>query len=519
MKKTIQLKVFPSKVNNLEFIKSLACKQEGINKHELTDIVIVKRSLDARSSRPFFLLRIDLYIDQNIPEQKEITSQFRDVSDAAEVLVIGAGPAGYFAALELIELGLRPIIIDRGKDVRERRRDLKAIQQEGVVNGDSNYCFGEGGAGTYSDGKLYTRSHKRGKIEKVLRLLVEHGAISDIMIDAHPHIGSNKLPKIISAIRETIESHGGVVRFNSKVVDFILKDNHLKGVKLDGGETIKGSAVILATGHSARDIYKLLDGLDITIEAKPFALGLRIEHPQSIIDKIQYNQTERSPYLPAASYSMACQVERKGVFSFCMCPGGLVVPAATSPGEIVVNGMSLSRRDSAFANSGIVTAIELDELENMGYAGVFASLDFQRDVETKMFNAGDGSQKAPAQRMIDFTEAKLSDTLNSTSYIPGLYSAPLHDLLPSSIYYRLSEGLKQFGKKNTSYFTNDANVIGVESRTSAPVKIPRDKETFMHIGTPALFPCGEGAGYAGGILSAAMDGQNVAKAVRKFINS
>lgn len=517
MKKTIQLKVFPSKVSNLDFIKSLACKQEGIDSTDLTEIVIQKRSLDARSNRPFYLLRVDLYVKEKSPEVIPILDGYKNVDDAPEVIVVGAGPAGYFAALELIELGLRPIVIDRGKDVRDRRRDLKAIQQDGVVNPDSNYCFGEGGAGTYSDGKLYTRSHKRGKIEKVLRLLVEHGAISDILIDAHPHIGSNKLPKIIAAIRETIESLGGTVMFNSKVEDLRVKNRRITGVMLEGGQVVKSKSVILATGHSARDVYKMLHKLEIKIEAKPFALGLRIEHPQSIIDKIQYNQTKRSPFLPAASYSMSCQIEKNGVFSFCMCPGGLVVPAATSPGEIVVNGMSLSRRDSAFANSGIVTSVELDELELLGYAGVFATLDFQKEIEQNMFKAGDGSQKAPAQRMIDFTEGKQSNTLNATSYIPGLYSAELHKILPSAIYYRLAEGLKKFGEKYPTYFTNEANVIGVESRTSAPVKIPRNKESLMHNDIEGLFPCGEGAGYAGGILSAAMDGQNVAKAVNLFL--
>ena len=517
MKKTVQLKIFPNNISNLDFIRRLACKQEGIEEKNLTEIDIVKRSLDARSNRPFFLLRVDLYINEKSPTRTSYLDQFKNVSSAPEVLIIGAGPAGYFAALELIEQGLCPIVIDRGKDVRDRRRDLKAIQQDGIVNPDSNYCFGEGGAGTYSDGKLYTRSHKRGKIEKVLQLLVEHGAASDILIDAHPHIGSNKLPKIIAAIRETIERCGGKIMFNSKVEDFIIQGNKVTGVKIEGGVTINGTSVILATGHSARDIYTLLNRLDITIEAKPFALGLRIEHPQSIIDKIQYNQKDRSAFLPAASYSMSCQIDKKGVFSFCMCPGGLVVPAATAPGEIVVNGMSLSRRDSPFANSGVVTSIELEELEAMGYAGVFASLDFQKAIEKNMFDAGDGSQKAPAQRMIDFIDRKVSTGLNSTSYIPGLFSSKLHDLLPSNIYYRLSEGLKQFGKRNPTYYTNEANLIGVESRTSAPVKIPRDKDSFMHSEMQGLFPCGEGAGYAGGILSAAMDGQNVAKAVHRYV--
>jgi uncharacterized protein len=434
------------------------------------------------------------------------------VSEAKEVIIVGAGPAGYFAAMECIESGLKPIVLDRGKDVRERRRDLKAIQQDGVVNPDSNYCFGEGGAGTYSDGKLYTRSHKRGKIDKVLRLLVEHGANPEILIDAHPHIGSNKLPQIIASIRETIEQHGGKVLFNHKVTDFLIENNEIKGVQC-GDISFYAHQVILATGHSARDIYYLLHQKGVYMEAKPFALGLRIEHPQPYIDQVQYNQNQREDNLPAASYAVVAQVEDQGVFSFCMCPGGLVVPAATAPGEIVVNGMSLSRRDSPFANSGFVTSIELDELEKHGYSGVFASMDFQHVVEKAMFDAGDGSQKAPAQRVEDFVNGKLSPELNPTSYIPGLISAPLHKILPDFVYRRLRKGLIEINKKMKGYLTNEANIIGTESRTSAPIKIPRDAVTYEHVQIKGLYPCGEGAGYAGGIISAAMDGQNVVKAM------
>lgn len=513
MVKQVEIKVFPDKVLDNEYIKTLIHQQMKREVSHIQDIILAKRSIDARGKRPIYLLRYDVYLDEPYIPPVSITSTFNDVSQAEEVIIIGAGPAGYFAALECLESGLKPIVLERGKDVRERRRDLKAIQQDGVVHPDSNYCFGEGGAGTYSDGKLYTRSHKRGKIEKVLRLLVEHGATPDILVDAHPHIGSNKLPQIISAIRDTVERHGGKVLFHHKVTDFVIENQEIKGVQC-GETTFKATKVVLATGHSARDIYYLLQQKGVYMEAKPFALGLRIEHPQSYIDQVQYHQNQREENLPAASYAVVAQVEDQGVFSFCMCPGGLVVPAATAPGEIVVNGMSLSRRDSPFANSGFVTSIELDELEKHGYSGVFASLDFQAVVEKAMFDAGDGSQKAPAQRVEDFVNGKLSPELNPTSYIPGLISAPLHQLLPSFVYQRLRKGLIEINKKMKGYLTNEANIIGTESRTSAPIKIPRDAVTYEHVQIKGLYPCGEGAGYAGGIISAAMDGQNVVKAMK-----
>jgi len=517
MIKQIEVKVFPDKVNDQVFIDSLIKHQTKSDYNKITATVLTRKSIDARGSRPFFILRFDIYLNENYVAHPKFISRYEDVSDQPVVVIIGAGPAGYFAALECLESGLKPVVLERGKDVRERRRDLKAIQQEGVVNPDSNYCFGEGGAGTYSDGKLYTRSHKRGTIEKVLRLLVEHGANPDILTDAHPHIGSNKLPGIIQAIRETIIQYGGEVIFGSRVDDLLIENGKISGAKCH--ETVYfGSAVILATGHSARDIYQLLKHKNISIEAKPFALGLRIEHPQSYIDQKQYHQPEREENLPASSYSVVTQVEGKGVFSFCMCPGGLVVPAATSPGEIVVNGMSLNRRDSAFANSGFVTSIELDELEKYGYKGVFASLDFQRDVEKAMFEAGDGSQKAPAQRVEDFVHGIPSPHLNETSYIPGLISAPLHTILPDFVYKRLRQGLIDIDKKMKGYLTNKANIIGVESRTSAPIRIPRDPISFEHTEVSGFYPCGEGAGYAGGIISAAMDGQNVVEAIKKNIH-
>ena len=518
MIKQVEIKIFPDKIHDSAYINSLIHQQMKGVTARIKDILLIKKSIDARGRRPIYLLKYDVYIDEKFQKPESVISRFKDVSNQAVVIIIGAGPAGYFAALECLESGLKPVILERGKDVRDRRRDLKAIQQNGIVNPDSNYCFGEGGAGTYSDGKLYTRSHKRGTIEKVLRLLVEHGANPDILTDAHPHIGSNKLPGIIQAIRETIIQYGGEVIFGCRVDDLLIENGKISGAKCLE-KVYAGNAVILATGHSARDIYQLLDHKNILIEAKPFALGLRIEHPQSYIDQKQYHQPEREENLPASSYSVVTQVEGKGVFSFCMCPGGLVVPAATAPGEIVVNGMSLNRRDSAFANSGFVTSIELDELEKHGYTGVFASLDFQRDVEKAMFEAGDGSQKAPAQRVEDFVNGITSSDLNETSYIPGLISSPLHTILPPFVYKRLRQGLIDINKKMKGYLTNKANIIGVESRTSAPLRIPRDSVTLQHPNVSGLYPCGEGAGYAGGIISAAMDGQNVVKAIKVNTNT
>lgn len=519
MIQTVEIKIFPDQLDDSPKIQEIIHKKIKVPAPRVKDIILTKRSIDARGQRPVFVLRYDVYIDEKYQPPLPVSSMYKQVSDAQPVLIAGAGPAGYFAALECLILGLKPIVLDRGKDVRERRKDLRAIQQFGIVNPDSNYCFGEGGAGTYSDGKLYTRSHKRGKIDKVLRQLVEHGAKDDILIDAHPHIGSNKLPGIIQAIRETIEQHGGDVLFGKKITDIVTQDNKISGVVCEDGSRYEAESLILATGHSARDIFYLLDKKGWAMEAKDFALGLRIEHPQKMVDKVQYHQEEREENLPAASYAVVAQVEDKGVFSFCMCPGGLVVPAATAPGEIVVNGMSLSRRDSPFANSGFVTSISVEELAAHGYTGTFAALQFQQDVERKMFAFGDGSQKAPAQRVRDFVQGKVSAELNPSSYIPGLIPAPLHELLPDFVYKRLRQGLIDIDKKMKGYLTNEANIIGVESRTSSPVRIPRDDESLMHPDVEGLFPCGEGAGYAGGILSAAMDGQRCAAAVQRFFQT
>ncbi len=517
MIKEVEVRIDLAHVGDEEYLCEKGAKKLSVKRPRIKHWEVMRRSIDARKRNPVYVYRLKFYVDEDPLEKETILSHFHIVKDRPKILIIGAGPAGYFAALELIDLGYRPIIIEQGKDVRSRRKDLKAIQQDGFVNDKSNYCFGEGGAGTYSDGKLYTRSQKRGKIIRVLELLVEHGAQTDILIDAHPHIGSNKLPKIVQNIRETIEQFGGEVHFDTTMTDLILEKGKCTGVIVDGDIQHRAESVILATGHSARDVYRLLHKRGVTIEAKPFALGVRIEHPQTIIDEVQYSRKDRGEHLPAASYSLACQVGERGVFSFCMCPGGLVVPAATAPGEIVVNGMSLSRRDSPFANAGTVVAVEKEDLEAYQDHGVFAGLAFQQAVEQKLFAYGDGSQRAPAQRLTDFVQGSLSTDLAASSYIPTLYPAPMHELLPESIYQRLREGVQQFGKMMRGYYTQEANVIGVESRTSSPVKIPRNKESYMHEDAEGLFPCGEGAGYAGGIVSAAMDGQNVAKAVARYL--
>jgi uncharacterized protein len=516
--KEIELRLSPIEAHDEAAIRKAAAFKLGISENTITDIQTLRRSVDARGRDAVFQLRMAVYTEGVHAPEPALLSTFRDVSEAKKVIIIGAGPAGYFAALELIELGYKPIVFDRGKDARARRRDLKAIQQYGIVNPHSNYCFGEGGAGTYSDGKLYTRSQKRGSIEKSLRLFVEHGSNADILIEAHPHIGSNKLPEVVQNMRQTILHYGGEVHFDSYVTDFIIRNKKIIGITVNEKEEHFGEAVIVATGHSARDIYTLCHQKGIYIEAKPFALGVRIEHSQKFIDSVQYKKSERGPHLPAASYSLVTQAQGRGVFSFCMCPGGLVVPAATAPGELVVNGMSMSRRDSAYANSGTVVSIELEDLKPFAEHGVFAAMAFQKSVEQKMFQAGDGSQKAPAQRLTDFVNRKVSSSLPDTSYIPGLFSAPMHELLPPSVFNRLREGVMQFGNMMKGYMTESANVIGTESRTSSPVKIPRNLETYMHEGIEGFFPCGEGAGYAGGIISAAMDGQNVAKAVVRYLS-
>lgn len=529
----IEIRIAAESRDDSEKIKAALAEKLDLKTDEINQYQLLRCSLDARGLNPIYQMRFR--VNEPTVEAPPIAKNYKSVHQSKSVIVVGAGPAGYFAALELIELGFKPIVFERGKDARARRRDLKAIQVYGEVVPNSNYCFGEGGAGTYSDGKLYTRSHKRGSIEKTLHLLVEHGASSDILIEAHPHIGSNKLPQVVQNMRATIEACGGEVHFEHQVTDFIVESDHshvynrnnklatnnyqlsnIKGVVINREKEFFASAVILAVGHSARDIYALLRNRNIHTEAKPFALGVRIEHPQPLIDELQYKK-KRGDYLPPASYSLVSQVEQRGVFSFCMCPGGLIVPAATSPGEIVVNGMSMSRRDSPYANSGTVVAVELEDVKQFETPEVFGTLAFQSKVERDFFNAGDGSQRAPAQRLTDFVKRKVSTDLTSTSYIPGIFSAPVHSILPTQIYKKLQQGVLNFEKLMRGYLTENAQVIGVESRTSSPVRIPRDAKTLMHTTCIGLFPSGEGAGYAGGIISAAMDGQNVAKAVARFL--
>lgn len=514
MQKTIKVTLRPEEAFNPEVLEEALIKRSGIKDSEVK-VRALKRSIDARGSHVKVNMEALVSVKEDLPPLISYQRDYPNVANADPVVIVGFGPAGMFAALRCIELGYKPIVIERGSDVQKRRRDLAAINKEHKVNPESNYCFGEGGAGTYSDGKLYTRSKKRGDIQKSLEILVAHGATEEILIDAHPHIGTNKLPKVVQEIRQSVLGAGGEIHFDTKVTDFLIEEDRMKGVVIEDGSKVEGLGVILATGHSARDIFHLLHKKGIYVEAKPFALGVRIEHPQQLIDQIQYNcEVDRGPWLPASSYALAHQTyyeqKQRGVFSFCMCPGGFIVPAATAPGEIVVNGMSPSRRDSKFANSGIVTAIELEDVQAYSEHGPLAALAFQQEVEQKAFAVAGGTQAAPAQRMIDFVNKKVSAQLNDTSYQPGLVSVSMNEVLPPQIHERLRTAFKAFGKKMKGYYTNEAQIVGVESRTSSPVRIPRDKESCEHVQIKGLYPCGEGAGYAGGILSAAMDGEKCA---------
>jgi uncharacterized FAD-dependent dehydrogenase len=519
MQKSVSVKLLPSEADDDNIIQQYAAQSLSISPTEISGFTINKKSIDARGRQAYILLSLLIYINEPFHHQKVIRINFPDVTHSPQkVIVVGGGPAGLFAALKLIENGVQPVILERGKDVRARRRDLAALNKDGVVNPESNYCFGEGGAGTYSDGKLYTRSTKRGDLQRVLSLLVQFGAPESILYDAHPHIGTNKLPQIITAMRKQIEDAGGSFLFEKKVTDFITKGNHIKGVVATDGEQFHANAVILATGHSARDIFVLLHKKNILVESKPFALGVRIEHPQQLIDSIQYHCPTRDMALPPAAYSLVQQVNNRGVFSFCMCPGGIIAPAATNAGEIVVNGWSPSKRNNPFANSGMVVSVEAKDYSDGKNDDPLAAMEFQAAVEQKAFVAGGGSLVAPAQRVVDFVEGKISGSLPPCSYLPGIRSADLSPILPGFIGESLRAALPLFGKKMRGYYTNDAIMVATESRTSSPVRIPRDPVTLQHPQMKDLYPCGEGAGYAGGIVSAAMDGERVVSAILVVLN-
>ncbi|WP_026932696.1 NAD(P)/FAD-dependent oxidoreductase [Christiangramia echinicola] len=516
MSTLVQITALPQEQEDRDLLLNRAIQKSRIRKDDIQDWRIRKRSIDARRKPVRLNLQVEIW---KRGEQKTEISSFvlSDVTGAKEIAIIGAGPAGLYAALRAVEAGLKPIVFERGKDVRSRRFDLAKINKEQVVNPESNYCFGEGGAGTYSDGKLYTRSKKRGNVLKALEWFVNFGADPDILVDAHPHIGTNKLPKIITAMREAIIEAGGEVNFNSKLTDLKIQGNKIDAIQINGENWRPFNEVILATGHSARDIFYLLDDRNIKIEAKPFALGVRIEHQQKLIDHIQYHGEDENPYLPPASYSLVEQVDGMGVYSFCMCPGGIIAPCATYQEEVVTNGWSPSKRNNPYSNSGIVVSIEPSDLPNYSPDDPFVCLDFQKLVERNCWEAAGKTQQVPAQRMKDFVEGKVSKDFPKTSYQPGIVSVDLNKVLPDLIARRLRKAFVQYGKKLKGYYTNDAVLHAPESRTSSPVLIPRDPESLEHVEIKGLYPCGEGAGYAGGIISAAIDGINCVDAIaRKY---
>ena len=527
MEITLQIKILPAESESHETILAHCAEQTGYPLSSVSGYQIQKRSLDARGRQIWVIMNLTVFIDEAPAPLHILPLTPRDVSGSDKrVVVIGAGPAGLFAALKLVESGIQPIVLERGKDVRARRKDLALLNREGEVNPESNYCFGEGGAGTYSDGKLYTRSNKRGDLKRILHTFVRFGAAENILYDAHPHIGTNKLPQIITAIRQFLLDCGARFLFEKKVVDWKIEQGRIRQTITADGDVFEADAVILATGHSARDIFQLLAQKEILLEAKPFAIGVRIEHPQDLIDRIQYGRLRQANLdeatgdnclLPPASYSLVQQINGKGVFSFCMCPGGIIAPASTSPGELVVNGWSPSKRNNPFGNSGIVVTVDEKDLAALGFSGPLGGMRLQQQVEQHAFRAGGGKMVAPAQCMTDFVENKLSSSLPPCSYLPGIRSTSLQEVLPAFIYQDLREAFRLFGKKMRGYYTQEAVVVATESRTSSPVRIPRDPVGLNHPQLQNLFPCGEGPGYAGGIVSAAMDGERVAQTVAEIL--
>jgi len=513
MSKKVQLNLSPQKAHDPDLVRKIAVTAAGIPSESVRGIRIIKRSVDARKADIKVNLTVEVIYENDSEEYLVEPFNPVNVTGSPEIIIIGAGPAGLFAALRLIELGLRPVILEKGKDVSSRKRDIADISKKHLVDPDSNYCFGEGGAGAFSDGKLYTRSKKRGDNRRVLELLYLHGANENILYEAHPHIGTDKLPKIITAIRNSILEADGIIMLQKRVTGLILDGRKIVGVIANGNESFHSHSVILATGHSARDIYELCRNSGIRLEFKSFAMGVRAEHPQELIDRIQYHGKPRGEYLPAASYNLVKQVYGYGVYSFCMCPGGFIVPSATSQEEVVVNGMSPSRRNSPYANSGIVTEIRPSDLSKYARFDELAGLEFQRELEKMAWIQGGRTQTAPAQRLTDFISGRESTSLPSVSYFPGVTSSPLHSWFPDDLASRLREGLRQFGKTMRGFVTHEAVVVGVESRTSSPIRIPRYSTTYEHIEIARLYPCGEGSGYSGGIVSSAVDGICVAEAI------